>query len=336
MTATAVAPPSPTASPTPVKPPVIATINPTATPPAAMPSFTLADPTLVSAAATATTQIQPTPTPDEFPTVTATPQPTFTPPALPFTSNDEHFWLRRPIPEGGTVWTDKVYPYGNTRNGSLRPHHGVEFYVPSGTEILAAASGTVIVAGNDLDIAYGPHTNFYGNLVVIELDSIYNGQPVYNLYGHLSELFVTVGQRVNAQMLIALSGATGIADGPHMHFEVRVGSNHYDATRNPLLWLYPFPDNGAVAGRVLWPNGELVEGAPITLRRIDAPSKYHATTSYTGNTVNGDDQWPENFAFDDVAAGYYEVEIQANGKKHKEEFWVFAYRTSFVEITLGN
>ena len=74
----------------------------------------------------------------------------------------------------------------------------------------------------------------------------------------------------------------------------------------------------------------------ITLRRIDAPSKYHATTSYTGNTVNGDDQWPENFAFDDVAAGYYEVEIQANGKKHKEEFWVFAYRTSFVEITLGN
>ncbi|MEZ4646162.1 MAG: peptidoglycan DD-metalloendopeptidase family protein [Chloroflexota bacterium] len=339
--ATAVPLPSPTASPTPIKPPAIIISDSTATP---LPSFALADPTQVNAgnatatqaAATTMAQLLLSATPETPPTETTTPQPTFTPPALPFTSNDEHFWLRRPIPEGGTVWTDKVYPYGSTRNGSLRPHHGVEFYVPSGTQILAAASGTIVVAGNDLDIVYGPHTNFYGNLIVIQLDSAYNGQPVYNLYGHLSEVFVVVGQHVDAQAIIALSGATGIADGPHMHFEVRVGSNDYDATRNPLLWLYPFPDNGTVAGRVVWPNGALVEGAPITLRRIDAPSKYHATTSYTGDTVNGDEEWQENFAFDDVVAGYYEVEIQAGSKKYKQEFWVFPYRTSFVEVTLDS
>ncbi|MCZ7673474.1 MAG: peptidoglycan DD-metalloendopeptidase family protein [Chloroflexi bacterium] len=92
-----------------------------------------------------------------------------------------------PIPEGGTVWTDKTYPYGSTRGGTLRPHHGVEFNVGKGTQILAAAGGTVVAAGEDNIIAYGPHTNFYGKLVIIELDVAYQGQPVYNLYGHLSE-----------------------------------------------------------------------------------------------------------------------------------------------------
>ena len=319
---------------------------PSSTPQRDMPSFAPADPTQVSeisaentrtADATATALARPTGTPEVEPTatITPTPQPTFTPPALPFTSNEEHFWLRRPIPEGGVVWTDKVYPYGSTRSGSLQPHHGVEFYVPSGTEILAAASGTAVVAGNDLDTPYGPQTNFYGNLVVIELDSTYNGQPIYNLYGHLSEVLVTVGQHVDSQELIGLSGATGVAVGPHLHFEVREGSNDYASTRNPLLWLYPFPDNGAIAGRVTWPDGTLAQEVPITLRRVDAPSKYHATTSYSSNTVNGDDQWHENFAFDDVEAGYYEVEIQIEDKKYKQELWVFPYRTSFVEITLG-
>lgn len=335
----------PTLVPTPIKPPIVYTTAATAPAAAQMPSFNLADPTQVSAisaettlvaAATATTLALTPQLPEAPPTETPTPQPTFTPPALPFTSNDEHFWLRRPIPEGGTVWTDKVYPYGSTRNGSLRPHHGVEFYVPSGTEILAAASGTVVVAGTDLETAYGPSTNFYGNLIVIALDSAYNEQTVYNLYGHLSQVFVTVGQHIDAQEIIALSGATGIASGPHLHFEVRVGSNDYNTTRNPLLWLYPFPDNGAVAGRVTWPDGRLAEGIPITLRRIDAASKYHATNSYTGDTVNGDDQWHENFAFDDVAAGYYEIEIQNGDKKYKQEFWIFPYRTSLVEVTLDN
>ncbi len=302
-----------------------------------MPSFAPADPTAVSARnaeviATATAQALPT----EIPTITPTPQPTFTPPALPFTSSDDHFWLRRPIAEGGVVWTDKIYSYGSTRGGTLRPHHGVEFYVPAGTEIFATASGTVVVAGDDSETIYGPHANFYGKLVIIELDTSYNTQPVYTLYAHLSQVLVSVGQRVAAQELIALSGATGVADGAHLHFEVRVGENSYSATRNPLLWLYPFPENGVVVGRVLWPDGTLAEEVPITLRRIDAPSRYHAATSYAGNSVNGDDVWQENFAFDDVAAGYYEVEAQVNGKKYKQEVWVFAYRTSFVEIVLGN
>ena len=281
-----------------------------------------------TATGTATATAEPSPTP----------QPTFTPPALPFTSPNEHYWLRRPIAEGGTVWTDKAYPYGGTRGGTLRPHHGVEFYVPKGTEILAAASGTVVVAGTDTETVYGPHANFYGNLVIIELDTPFLGQPVYNLYAHLSELLVNEGQHVEAQEAIALSGATGVADGAHLHFEVRVGENEYGSTRNPLLWLYPFPEHGTLAGQVIRPGGDLVHGQQIFLRRIDAPSKYAETTSYANSSgeLNSDEGWAENFAFDDVTAGYYEVEVRRGEKKFREEVWIYPYRTSFVEVTLGN
>ena len=267
-------------------------------------------------------------------TETATPIPTFTPPALPFTSEEEHYWLKRPIPEGGTVWTDKVYPYGSTKGGTLRPHHGVEFYVENGTQVIAAASGTVVVAGNDSVIAYGPETNFYGNLVIIELDTLFEGQPVYNLYAHLSDIYVAEGQHVDAEQLIALSGASGVADGPHLHFEVRLGQNNYGTTFNPRLWLYPFPDYGTVAGRVIRSNGSLVEEAPISLNRIDADSRYLATTSYAGTTVNSDAQWGENFVLDDVPMGYYEVIVAVGKRKFKQEIYVFPYRTNFVEIVI--
>lgn len=262
--------------------------------------------------------------------------PTFTPPPyLPQTSPNEHYWLWRPVDEDkGARWTDKHYPYGSNMNGTLRTHHGVEFNVPTGTELIASAAGTVVVAGNDNITRYGETPRFYGNLVVIQLDHRHNNQPVYILYGHLSEIFVQPGQRVKAKDIIALSGASGIADGSHLHFEVRVGENKYENTRNPILWLYPFEERGSVAGRVVWPNGELAQNVPIRLRRIDASSRYAATTTYASNSVHGDDKWQENFAFDDVEAGYYELIIESPEYKIRTELWVYEYKTSFVELVL--
>mgnify|MGYP002713010205 CR=1 FL=1 len=324
------------ALPSPTLPP-----PPTTTPPAGASSFNLVKPEDLpteTAVPTATAIVvtapdTPTPAPGE---PTPTPQPTFTPPALPQTSNEDHFWFRRPVAEGGVVWTDKEYPYGSTRGGQLRPHHGVEFNVDYDTEILAVASGTVVVAGADDTVAYGPETNFYGNLIVIEHDTPYNGKPVYTLYGHLNAPYVVVGQRVEAQQPIGLSGATGVADGPHMHFEVRVGANDYNSTRNPLLWLWPFPDRGTVIGRIVFPDGSLAYEAPVRVVRVDAPSRYAATTSYAQGYVNADDQWGENFAIDDVEAGYYEVIVTAGSEKYEETIWVYPRRTSFIEITIGN
>ncbi len=332
-----IAPPTETATAVPLELPAFSLVEvpPTATP---LPTVTeeLKGETAVEAKAAPTETVTPTLTPTPTETPSPTPLPTFTPPALPFTSLNEHYWLRRPIAEGGTVWTDKSYPYGSTRGGTLRPHHGVEFYVPSGTEVLSATSGTVVVAGSDDELIYGPHKDFYGSLVVIELDTLFMGQPVYNLYAHLSEILVNEEDHVEAQELIALSGATGVADGAHLHFEVRVGENEYSSTRNPLLWLYPYPEHGTVAGTVAWPSGELVHGAQIFLRRVDAGSKYAETTSYANSdkALNGDEGWAENFAFDDVVAGYYEVEVRRGSKKITEEVWVYPRQTSFVEVVL--
>jgi len=336
----AVPTPQPTAteeaSPT-LPPPPTNLILATETP---LPSFSAVDPDALEEAqeeaAATETPIAPENTSESEATATetATPIPTFTPPALPFTSDDDHYWLKRPIPEGGTVWTDKIYPYGSTKGGALRPHHGVEFNVDMGSQINAAASGTVVVAGSDDVIAYGPQTDFYGNLVVIELDTKFEGQPVYNLYGHLSEIYVSEGQHVDAEQFIASSGATGVADGPHMHFEVRLGQNNYGTTYNPRLWLYPFPDYGTVAGRVMRGNGSLVENTTVTLDRIDANTRYLATSTYSGDTVNADPQWNENFVLDDVPMGYYEAIVTVGKKKFKQEFYVHPYRTNFIEITI--
>jgi murein DD-endopeptidase MepM/ murein hydrolase activator NlpD len=180
----------------------------------------------------------------------------------------------------------------------------------------------------------GAESNFYGQVVVIRHDIGLGDEPLFTLYGHLSEILVGVGDQVKARDVIARSGASGVADGPHLHFEVRLGANDYGSTRNPLLWLYPFPDRGVVAGLVTYPDGSPAANVPLNLRRIDAPSPYAATTSYANGSVNPDDNWAENFAIDDVYAGYYELAAGVGDNKARIEFWVHAYQTSFIEIAL--
>ncbi|MGB1252273.1 MAG: peptidoglycan DD-metalloendopeptidase family protein [Candidatus Promineifilaceae bacterium] len=315
----------PTNVPT-LRPPIVQTIAPKVTEPSAF--------ALPSAEELVTATPIPTDTPTPLPTGTPTPPPTFTPPSLPGTSPNDHYWFYRPVPDGGTVWTDKSYPYGSTRGGTLRPHHGVEFQVPSGTGVYAAATGTVVVAGDDVATAFGERSNFYGNLVIIEHETTYKGQPVFTLYAHLSQVGVAVGQKVQARDLIALSGSSGIADGPHLHFEVRIGANRYSATRNPTLWLYPFDEHGTVVGRVTFPNGVAAEGAQVTATRIDAKSVYKGTTTYMGRGVNGDNGWNENFVIDDVKVGFYLITVTDGVKRYKQEVWVHEYQTTFVEIEI--
>lgn len=298
-------------------------------PPAAeMPSFSLAQPT-DEHVVTVTAVPSPSPTPTRI-LPTATP----TPPNLRFTSPDEHYWFWRPIHEGQTNWTDKVYPYGSTRGGTLRPHHGVEFYVPEGTQVLAVADGTVVYAGNDSEQIFGPEPNFYGNLIVIEHDTRLDGQPVYTLYGHLSEPQVVEGQHVLMQQQIALSGATGVADGAHLHFEVRVGENSYKHTRNPRLWLYPFPDRGTVVGRVVTSSGEVWHELVVSLTASDGANLGHTTTTYAAGDVNRDPLWNETFVFDDVGGGSYKAVVQIGEERVTQELVVQPYQTTFVEIVI--
>jgi murein DD-endopeptidase MepM/ murein hydrolase activator NlpD len=93
-------------------------------------------------------------------------------------------------------------------NGELASiHRGTDFHAPSGTPVVAANDGVVIIAQG----------MFYeGNMVVID-----HGQQFTTMYMHLSKIEVAVGQRVSKGERLGLSGATGRVTGPHLHFGVR-------------------------------------------------------------------------------------------------------------------
>jgi murein DD-endopeptidase MepM/ murein hydrolase activator NlpD len=312
-------------------PAAISTPRPSPTAQAPGSAVNAARPALPTPLATVTQAATATPEPTASPT---TPAPTFTPPPPPPPSTGEHLIFGRPVPAAFTQWTDKAYPYGSTRGGTLQPHHGVEFAVPIGTPVLAAAGGTVRVAGPDDQVVYGPQPNFYGNVIIIEHTASPNGLALYTVYGHLSEVQVAPGQSVAAGEQLGLSGDAGVAYGPHLHFEVREGANTYLSTRNPLLWLRPFDGTGVVAGRVTFANSQPAHEVPITLRRVDGAAPYTAGTSYAQSPVNGDLIGQENFALDDVVAGYYEITAGVGQATTSQTLWVFPGRANLVTLVL--
>lgn len=96
-----------------------------------------------------------------------------------------------------------------------RLHAGTDVGVPVGTTVRASRGGQVITAG---------WVGGYGNCVMID-----HGDGVVTVYGHLSEVLVSVGQYVDQGEQIALSGNTGRSTGPHLHFEIRVNGQATDA-----------------------------------------------------------------------------------------------------------
>jgi hypothetical protein len=158
-----------------------------------------------------------TSTPSVTPTPTSTPTPTLTPTVATPTAAPaaSHLWLTFPVgpDSGGDRYPGTYFPYGATGGGKYHLHHGVDYMNPNGTPVLATGSGTVIVAGNDLKTVYGLEPNFYGNLVIEQLDLDFQGQPVYVLYGHMSQLIAKVGQHVEAGDVVGLVGMTGAGAG---------------------------------------------------------------------------------------------------------------------------
>jgi len=99
---------------------------------------------------------------------------------------------------------------------SIRAHRGVDYAAPSGTPIRAAGDGKVLFRG----VQGG-----YGNTIVLQ-----HGGNITTLYGHMSRFGSSrAGARVSQGDIIGYVGQTGLATGPHLHYEYRVNGVH----RNP-------------------------------------------------------------------------------------------------------
>ncbi|MGN0740074.1 MAG: M23 family metallopeptidase [Treponema sp.] len=107
--------------------------------------------------------------------------------------------------------------FGQTRtfiynNGKESPsyHAGLDFGIPTGSEVFACGAGKVVMARWRIVTGYS---------VIIE-----HLPGLYSIYYHLSELKCKEGDIVKKGDLVALSGATGLATGPHLHWEIRMNT----------------------------------------------------------------------------------------------------------------
>ena len=253
---------------------------------------------------------------------TATPQPTAIAAAEIAELKGDHFWLVRPFvaADGIVDFGAGVYRFGSTGGGRYSVHHGVDMGNPIGTPVLATAGGIVVFASNDFDQQiYGPQVNFYGNHVVIvhTVNLPDSGKPFtfYTLYGHLSEILVESGQVVNQYDEIGLVGMSGVAVGPHLHLEVRMGDNPFDyaSSRNPDLWLQPWSGYGVVTGRVASSTGELLSEVEVQVVSTSDNRTYRSYT-YVNDKVQSDPAFSENFVVPDILAGEYEVKVSYYGR----------------------
>ena len=108
---------------------------------------------------------------------------------------------------------------GRITQGFYSWHKAIDIANHSGGPILAADSGTVIIAG-------WPDNSGYGNRVVVD-----HGNGYRTLYGHLSKIAVVAGQTVKRGDVLGQMGSTGRSTGTHLHFEIRITSG---GMMNPL------------------------------------------------------------------------------------------------------
>lgn len=104
-------------------------------------------------------------------------------------------------------------------------HEGVDIRAPEGTHVYAAHDGVVVHSGNRL--------RGYGNIVVLK------GADILTIYAHNHRNRIRTGEKVARGQVIAEVGETGKANGPHLHFEVRINSSRGKNTAVDPLAFFP-------------------------------------------------------------------------------------------------
>ena len=134
---------------------------------------------------------------------------------------------------------NRRHPVLNT----IRAHRGVDYAAPTGTPIKAAGDGRVTFRGV---------RNGYGNAVILQ-----HGGNITTLYAHMSRFAQPrVGSRVRQGQTIGFVGMSGLATGPHLHYEYRINGVHRNPRTVPLPPADPVPaqyrDDFRTAAAPLW------------------------------------------------------------------------------------
>ncbi len=125
-----------------------------------------------------------------------------------------------PLPSSSRI-TSAFGGRSSPTEGASTNHQGVDVGAPTGSPILAAASGTVVVSA---------YSYSAGNYIMIN-----HGSGIYTVYMHCSQLLASEGQEVKQGQTIAKVGSTGYSTGPHLHFGIRSGGSYV----NPLAYVSP-------------------------------------------------------------------------------------------------
>lgn len=133
------------------------------------------------------------------------------------TGNTKFIW---PCPSSRRV-TSEFGGRESPTEGASSNHQGIDIGASSGSNIVAAASGTVVIS---------TYSYSAGNYVMIN-----HGGGVYTVYMHCSKLLASVGDTVKQGEVIAKVGSTGYSTGPHLHFGVRVNGSYV----NPRKYVSP-------------------------------------------------------------------------------------------------
>jgi murein DD-endopeptidase MepM/ murein hydrolase activator NlpD len=113
----------------------------------------------------------------------------------------------------------------------IRAHKGVDYAAPRGTAIKATGDGKVVHRGRK---------GGYGNTIILR-----HGNTYTTLYAHMSKYSknTSVGSRVKQGQIIGYIGSTGLATGPHLHYEFRVNGLHRNPLKVKLPSANPLPDS---------------------------------------------------------------------------------------------
>jgi murein DD-endopeptidase MepM/ murein hydrolase activator NlpD len=138
----------------------------------------------------------------------------------------------------------------------IRPHNGIDYYAPRGTPVYAAGDGTV--TRSDYSRANGHHV------------FIKHANSIETKYLHFTNRAVKKGQRVKQGQTIGYVGSTGLATGPHLHYEFVVNGVHRNPRTVPLPKVEPLQGAALVSFQA--------QAAPMLtqLSRMESASMYAA------------------------------------------------------------